>query len=285
MKEQVIACIDGSAISTSVCDSAVWASKVLDAPLKFLHALEKTRSHIQDDLSGAIGLGSREHLLSELTELDEKRNKLAVEHGQHMLEDASKRAKSKGLTNVLTEQRHDQLLSALLECESTTRLYVIGRQGNDHESQVEAIGSHIENVVRSIHTPVLMATGKFTEPGNYMLAYDGSETADKAIDRVANSPLLKNLPGHIVMVGSDSEDNQQKLEYAANLLSDKGHTVKSHLLNKDNVVEALNDFQEEFNIELKVMGAYGHSRIREFFVGSNTTQMIATSTVPILILR
>ncbi|HAG96646.1 MAG TPA: universal stress protein UspA, partial [Gammaproteobacteria bacterium] len=40
-----------------------------------------------------------------------------------------------------------------------------------------------------------------------------------------------------------------------------------------------------FNIELKVMGAYGHSRIREFILGSNTTRMLASSTVPVLILR
>ena len=45
------------------------------------------------------------------------------------------------------------------------------------------------------------------------------------------------------------------------------------------------DFQERYDIELKVMGAYGHSRIRDFIVGSNTTKMLATSTVPVLILR
>ncbi|MEJ2416562.1 MAG: universal stress protein [Exilibacterium sp.] len=283
-KHRITACIDGSAISTAVCDTAAWASNVLEAPLTFLHVLEKPRSPAKEDLSGAIGLGSREHLLDELTVLDEKRNKLAIEHGKHLLEDAAKKATAAGAVDVTGEQRHDQLLDALLACEESTRLYVIGRLGEDHDPNKQVIGSHIENVVRAIHTPLLMATGKFSIPCNYMLAYDGSETADKAIDRIANSPLLCNLPGHVVMVAKETSENRNHLENACKILSGKGHQVQPHLL-QGNVNDCLMGFQEHFNIELKVMGAYGHSRIREFIVGSNTTQILATSTVPVLILR
>ncbi len=283
-KNRITACIDGSAISTAVCDTAAWASAILEAPLTFLHVLEKSRSPAKENFSGAIGLGSREHLLDELAALDEKRNKVAIEHGKHLLEEAMQRAKTAGAINVSSEQRHDQLLDALLACEDSTRLYVIGRLGEDHDVNRQVIGSHIENVVRTIHTPILMATGKFSTPSNYMLAYDGSETADKAIDRIANSPLLSKLSGHVVMVGKETPDNQRCLENAYKMLTTKGHQVQSHLLQGD-INGSLMDFQERFNIELKVMGAYGHSRIREFIIGSNTTKMLATSTVPVLILR
>lgn len=284
MKNQITACIDGSAISTAICDTASWASQVLDAPVRFLHVLEKSPSPAPEDLSGAIGLGSREHLLDELTELDERRNKLAIEHGKHILDSARQRAQDSGAREVTTGQRHDQLLDALLECEEETRLYVIGRLGEDHQIQKQVIGSHIENVVRAIHTPILMATGRFSAPSNYMLAYDGSETADRAIERISNSPLLLKLPGHVVMVGSDTPDHRQRLDRACELLADRGHNVQPHLL-QGPVIETLMAFQQQHDVELKVMGAYGHSRIREFFVGSNTTRMLATSTVPVLILR
>ena len=283
-KHRVTACIDGSAISTAVCDTAAWVSVILEAPLTFLHVLEKSRSPAKEDLSGAIGLGSREHLLDKLTALDEKRNKLAIEHGKYILEDAVQRATTAGVIDVSSEQRHDQLLEALLACEDNTRLYVIGRLGEDHDINKQVIGSHIENLVRAIHTPILMATGQFSTPGNYMLAYDGSETADRAIDRIANSPLLSKLQGHVVMVGKDTSENQSCLENACKTLTNKGRQVQSHLIQGD-INAGLMDFQERFNIELKVMGAYGHSRIREFIIGSNTTKMLATSTVPVLILR
>lgn len=286
MKHQVTACIDGSAISSSVCDAASWAGTLLDAPIKLLHVLEKPTSPATDDLSGAIGLGSREHLLAELTELDERRNKLAIEHGKHILAAAKQRAldNGNGATEVVTEQRHDRLLEALLECEADTRLYVIGRLGADHNIEQHVIGSHIESVVRAIHTPILMATEAFAKPASYMLAYDGSDTADAAIERISNSPLLLDIPGHIVTVGEESPEHLQRLDRVGALMAERGHNVQTHLV-QGRVVDALMAFQEQHSIQLKVMGAYGHSRIREFFVGSNTSRMLASSTVPVLILR
>ncbi|TXS89729.1 universal stress protein [Parahaliea aestuarii] len=284
MKARITACIDGSVISSAVADAAAWSSRLLDAPVKLLHVLEKSISPATEDLSGAIGLGSREHLLAELTELDERRNKLAVEHGKHILEAARQRCSDHGATHVEVEQRHDHLLDALLECEADTRLYVVGRLGEDHSLEKQVIGSHIENVVRAIHTPILMATEPFHAPGNYMLAYDGSKTADAAIERISTSPLLANIPGHIVMVGDDSADHRQQLERVCGILSGQGHSVQPHLI-QGKVIDALMAFQQEHGIELKVMGAYGHSRIREFLVGSNTSRMLAASTVPVLILR
>lgn len=285
MKQQITACIDGSAIATAVCDTAAWASRILDAPLKLLHVLERSASPAAgEDLSGAIGLGSRETLLAELTELDERRNRLAIEQGKHILEAARERTEGQGAVEVSAEQRHDLLLDALLEYEETTRLFVIGRQGEDHPAHNQVIGSHIENVVRAIHTPILMATGQFTAPANYMLAYDGSKTADAAIERISTSQLLLNMPGHIVMVGEESDDNRKRLENACAILTGRGHRVESHLL-QGGVIDALMQFGEKHSIQLKVMGAYGHSRIREFFVGSNTSRMLASSTVAVLILR
>ncbi|MDP5776249.1 universal stress protein, partial [Pseudomonas aeruginosa] len=44
-------------------------------------------------------------------------------------------------------------------------------------------------------------------------------------------------------------------------------------------------YQNEHAIDLLVMGAYGHSRIRQFLVGSTTTSMLRSTTSPLLLLR
>ncbi|MFS1903256.1 universal stress protein [Vibrio lentus] len=36
---------------------------------------------------------------------------------------------------------------------------------------------------------------------------------------------------------------------------------------------------------MMVMGAYGHSQLRQFFVGSNTTKVLSNSAVPLLLIR
>lgn len=280
----VTACIDGSAMSGSVCDAAAWASNKLGAPLQLLHVLEKASAATRDDLSGALRPGGLEHLLNELTELDEKRGRLAIEYGKHLLDEAKRRATAKGVAHISMLQRHGDLLETLKEYDDSTRVFVIGRLGTEHDAAEQAIGSHVESVVRAMHTSILVAVGEFVPPQRFMIAYDGSSTADKAIAEIAGSPLLKNMPGHIVMVGGDSSEHRQHLDGAVRMLVDAGVPVEGHLIQGD-VVESIRAFREQHDISLTVMGAYGHSRIREFFVGSNTSKMISTSKVPLLLLR
>jgi nucleotide-binding universal stress UspA family protein len=47
----------------------------------------------------------------------------------------------------------------------------------------------------------------------------------------------------------------------------------------------LSRYQKEHGIDLMIMGAYGHSRIRHLLVGSTTTAMLRKSTIPLLLLR
>ena len=71
---KIIACIDGSRAAIKVCTASAWAQQQLNAPLELLHVLEKTDYPAEGNMSGNIGLGTREHLLEELAELDGKRS-------------------------------------------------------------------------------------------------------------------------------------------------------------------------------------------------------------------
>ncbi|MEO0365175.1 MAG: universal stress protein [Pseudomonadota bacterium] len=281
----VTACIDGSEITSAVCDAAAWAAQTMAAPVELLHVLEWARTPSGDDLSGAIGLGSRSRLLEELTALDEARGRIALEHGKLLLEEAKARVNGNAADlEVSVQQRRGALLEALQAREDETRLFVIGRLGLDSEGRDAAIGSQVETVVRGIRRPILATVGQFEPPTKFMLAYDGSESANNAVARVARSPLLKGMPGHVVMVGNESDAHQTQLAVAVKTLTDHGHDVDGHLLHGQ-IVESLMGFRRDNGVGLTVMGAYGHSRFREFFVGSNTERMISGSAVPLLLLR
>lgn len=59
-----------------------------------------------------------------------------------------------------------------------------------------------------------------------------------------------------------------------------------HTAIRDGEVEpTLHAYQAEHGIDLLVMGAYGHSRIRQFLVGSTTAHMLRTTTTALLLLR
>lgn len=280
----VVACIDGSRSTTAVCDYAAWASQRLDAPLTLFHVLDDVRYPTEPDLAGSIGLGSREHLLEELADLDQKRSKLALEQGRHMLEAAEVRVREDGVNDIQQRQRHGDLSDCLLDIETETRLLVIGLHGESSTDRDVHIGSQLETVIRTLHRPLLLVPDDFSEPRSAMLAFDGSDTAMRGVELLSNSPIFKGFPLHLVLVGPDTNDRRAQLETAEQKLTAAGCEVHVAIRAGD-VEKTLHAYQEEQDIDLLVMGAYGHSRIRQFLVGSTTTNMLTTTRTPLVILR
>ncbi|RUO77990.1 universal stress protein [Idiomarina seosinensis] len=280
----VIACIDGSSAANGVVESAAWAASQMSAPLTLLHVIEEGHAAARQDMTGNIGLGSREKLLDELAELDARKSKLLLEHGHQLLEQAKQKAlQQDNVTDVSMRQRHGELVESLLKLEPETRLLVLGLHGEDH-SDGSHIGSQLETVLRRVHKPIMLCPDQFKAPQSAMLAYDASNSTKKSVELLANSPLFSRMPVHVVMVGADSETNQAELDWARKTLEQGGHDVETAIVAGD-VEPALHQYQDQHDIGVMIMGAYGHSKIRQFLVGSTTTNMLEASKTPLLILR
>lgn len=280
----VVACIDGSRAAPAVCDYAAWASKYMDLPLTLLHVLDEERYPAEPDLAGNIGLGSREHLLDELAMLDRKRAKLALEHGEHMLDEAAHRLQDSGLGEIKKRQRHGDLTESLLAMQEQTRLLVMGLHGESSSDRDQRIGSQLETVIRSMSRPILLVPNEYTVPKSAMLAFDGSATAFRGVEHLAASPVLKGLPMHLVMVGDETPEAMAQLRKAETMLAPLESEI-TLAVRSGEVEPALHSYQEEFDIDILVMGAYGHSKIRRFLLGSTTTNMLNSAKTPLVILR
>lgn len=284
MTTKVLACIDASPYAEAVCDYAVWAAKALDSAMSVVHVLDKAQHTHTPDLSGSIGLGSQELLLQQLAELDEKHSKLALQRGRSILDAAKARAEQSGVEAVDERLRHGQLIETLAELEDETRLLVLGKRGFSSAEAHGHMGLHVERVIRSIQKPVLLTQQRYKVPQRIMFAYDGSATALKGLQMLAASPLVQGLPVHLVMVGADVEAARVQMQAAAEILRSAAFETKTAIVAGEPET-ALNQYQQEHVIDLMVMGAYGHSRIRQFIVGSTTTAMICKAKCSLLILR
>ncbi|MBO6751801.1 MULTISPECIES: universal stress protein [Spongiibacter] len=282
--QKIIACIDGSAMAQSVCDAAIWASRKLEKTVLFLHTIEKEQQHGADDLSGAIGLGASAALLEEMAALDQKRAELALQLGKNMLSAAAERAGEYGVSAVEQKQRHGDLLESLTDLEEEARLVVLGRSGEGHQGSFSALGSHVEQLIRQLHTPLLIVPKHFSTPKNFMLAYDGRDTADKAVQRIIRSDLLKGLPCHLVTVRNKVDDQMGRFERTKALLESEGFEVTARYLEGD-IYDSLLGYKQQHDIDLMLIGAFAHSKIRQFFLGSNTLRMIESATKPMIVLR
>ncbi|HEY7772195.1 MAG TPA: universal stress protein [Marinagarivorans sp.] len=283
-RSTVLACIDGSAYNESVVDYAAWVARTVANPLKLLHNIER-RQMPQSDLSGNIGLGTRERLLEELTELEAKSAKVSMQHGKQLLAEATARASSQDVSEITSLQRHGSLADSLIEMEEEIRVLVLGVRGEDHEHAQNHIGSQLETVIRNMHRPVLIVNSPFeAPPQRIMLAYDGSESAKKALEMVATSPLYKGITCHVVHVTKSEQNEDALLTEAAERLKGVGLTTQTASLQGE-VEPTLMDYRTQHNIDMTVMGAFGHSRLRELLFGSTTIKMLCHSKVPLLLLR
>lgn len=280
----VLACIDGSEYSEAVVDYAAWVAQVTGAPLNLLQNIEYRVTPIPD-LSGNIGLGAREELLEELALLEERRSRILIQQGEVMLEQARNRAARVGVEQPVLLQRHGSLTESLVEMEDEIRVLVMGIRGEDHADRKNSIGAQLETVIRALHRPVLIVNTPFVEaPQHIMLAYDGSEAAGKAVDMVVDSPLFKNTHCHLVYVCKDSEDVHSLLDEPAQRLAAAG--IETTVASVDGHFEdALTHYQTQHAIQMIVMGAFGHGRLRELLFGSRTVKMLMASHIPLLLLR
>jgi nucleotide-binding universal stress UspA family protein len=253
-----------------------------------IHVLHMLNPHHEEpakaNYSGSMGVGARTALLNELVELEAARAKIAQKRGQAILEDASAHVKAAGVKNVQADQWHGKLSDEIAKYERDADLVVLGKRGNNADFEKGHLGSNLERVVRSCQHPVLVASRAFSPMKNFVLAFDGGASALKAVDYVAREPLLRGMHCYLLYVGSGNSKIEAALAQAEATLKNAGYEVTIEQRGGE-PEKVIGDIVAQDHINLLVMGAYGHSSIRQMIVGSTTSAMIRTVKIPVLLFR
>lgn len=282
---QVIACVDESASMSSVCDYAAWAANRLRTGVQLLHILDpREYDTVTPDYSGNPGLGGADAALEAMVVQHKDAARQAQQRGQAVIDRASARLQDAGILQMEAHQRHGSLVESVAGISSSAALIVIGKHGETTVRTQDHVGKHLEVVVRGVHTPVLVTPRDFQPIDRIMLAFDGSPSTRKAVEFVETSSLLRGVECRIVSVGKDECHLRTQAEQAADRLVNAGFEVTVDLL-AGKPDQVLANLTTASGANLLVMGAYGHSRIRELIIGSTTTAILRSSPVPVLIIR
>jgi nucleotide-binding universal stress UspA family protein len=281
----LLVCTDGSIYAPSIYRHAAWAALRLGAQVQVLHVIEHHRelSPIHD-LSGAIGIDASAELTAELAKLEETQGRVARLKGKVILEEAQRQFTDAGVSAVNTLQRHGTFVETLEELEPGAELVVVGKRGEHADFVKGHLGSNFEDLIRISVRPVLVAARAFQPIHRFLIAFDDSPSARKAVAYVASSPLLRGLDCHLMMVGRADPAHSSALDRAREQLTQAGYSVTAHI-KPGSAGTAIAEEVKQASVDLLVMGAYGHSVIREFIVGSTTTKMVRTCAVPVLMFR
>lgn len=282
--QKIVALVDGSIYSASVCEHAAWIAGRTGAPVELIHVLGRREASDTHDHSGAIALGARTALMEELAALDAQRSKLIGHRGRAILEDAQALLEKAGVTEVTTRLRQGDIVEAVADVEADARVILIGKRGEAADFAKGHLGSNLERIVRASHKPVFVASRAFKQISKVLVAHDGGASAMKAVDHIARSPLFQGLSVHVVTVGSASPEVTKGLADAKAMLKAAGIEAETSVLPGQPDV-ALAKLVKEAQFDMLVMGAYGHSRIRSLIIGSTTTAMIRACKVPVVLMR
>ena len=278
--EFVYCCVDSENYCEDSCDYAVMIANNMNLPLKFLNVVEHSQTTKNVDLSGNIGLGSKENVLETLTNQEHEKNKCSIEFGKKILEKLEIKAKENCKNSVEILQVHGEIVETIFNHQQDMAILVIGLKSNlDH-----IIGKNVKDIIRAIHKPVLLVNSKFQRPIKLMIAYNGSNESRKLIESTSQRQIFKGVKREIVNLNKYEANSYDVLSEAKMLFENEGIEVTTkHLSGEDE--DTLLAYFNETNSDILGMGAFGHSRFKELFFGSFTAKILTKMTKPILLFR
>ncbi|MES2707749.1 MAG: universal stress protein [Verrucomicrobiota bacterium] len=279
----VLSCTEGSQYASAIYELSAWAAGRLGAGVEVLHVIEPAPVFSPNmDFAGGAGIAIAPVYSPELAQLEMERVELAIKKSNEILHTARTALEAAGVSAPVLTSCDGSLVDVLKHWEKPADLLVVGKRGDETDTEQGGIGHHLQSLIRSSHWPVLVATRAFRPIRRFILSFDGSPSARTALELTLTSPLLKGLGCALVMAGENTPENTSALETARQQLQAAGFPVEICLHEGD--PEAVSAWESAtHDIDLLVMGAYSHSRFLQFFTGSTTTEMIRQSRVPILL--
>lgn len=281
----VLALIDGSVYAESVCDHAAWLARGLDAPVTILHVLGRREAgglplNLGADMQAAAG----EAVLRELAEHEAERARMARKRADLILQAARERMVQDGIGDVTASLRHGDFVSTFEEFSGDAAMAVLGKRGEAADFARGHLGSNLERAVRASAVPLLVAARAFRPINRVAVAFDGRASAVRAASGIASLPMFLGCTVALLSVGPLDFVGQTAREEALAALAARGFSPEAIELAGDPAA-AIAEHVESHGVDLLVMGAYGHSRLRSIVIGSITSELLQACRVPVLLFK
>lgn len=289
MKNYLV-CVDGSSYSQVCCQYAAWFAKKSKAHLNVVYVseLNPLQNPLWADLGGSLGIDPFQDFSSKL-ELIEKEKVKIIESN---LDETFKTLRLPK-TQYTFHHHYNQLTDVVEEFETDKTIkkgmvdvVFLGKRGENANLAKGHLGSSLERVVRASIKPCLVTSRSFNPVKTIAIATDNSPSVQKALEFLKKSPMFSGCKLHIISVAESKKDKYAS-EYIDQAHAQLKKTYKSITCKELSgpVENKISNYVKRNKVDLLIMGAYGHSRIRSLLIGSTTTLLIQSCKIPILLFR
>ena len=279
MIKSILVSTDGSPYGDIAAEYAISLSKRLGARLIGLHTLDSRMldGPLMADISGWLGAQPYAGQLPQFRELLE-------EKGKAVLTSFADRCEKENIAaETILKTGHPAHVA--LQEEARAELLIFGQKG-EHAQWSGMLGSITERIIRSSNRPSMITPESYRPIDKILCAFDGSDHAGNALHEATE--LAVGLDVELLILTVTEDDDFETAERTAvdglKLAQAHGCTCGMRVAGGEARRVILEQAGEQ-GCDLIVMGAYGHSRIREMILGSVTTHVIAHTTVPVMFVR
>lgn len=276
MFRRILAPTDGSEPARISTRYAIELAKKYDGMIVALHVVDVKllEGPFLQDLSASLGTAPYVNYQGNIAMLLDERGKAALAE----VDDACGKAGVKCETRLVT----GIVVRAILEESGLADLIVMSRGGEHHQWLEGLTGSTTEAVVRRTALPVLVTGVENPGGDRFLLAYDGSEHARHALRTAVSLAVDWDMAFKVLSVGE--KHGADRLDEARNYLQNYDVRVE-YEHGPGDPGETIAAKARAYQADLVVMGAYGHSKVRELVVGSTTSFVMQHTECPLLLCR
>jgi nucleotide-binding universal stress UspA family protein len=279
MIKTILIPVDGSANSATAVDYGIYIAPKLDASLSGLHVIDiyLIQGPMMTDVSATVGMPPYDGFFEAVeTSLKEK--------ADYVLKNFEDRCRAAGVA-CGTKKNIGKISDTIIEEAEGADLILMAKKGEHfHLKEGGLIGSVAEVVIRHSGKPVMVIPESFREIESMGLAYDGSAPARKALKLSLNISEKAKWPITVLIISADAA-KAADLSAQVEDMAQKGLADCEVIISAGREADEILKFIAEGPVELMVMGAYGHNRLRELLLGSTTSQIIRRSPIPVILIR
>jgi nucleotide-binding universal stress UspA family protein len=277
MIKKILIPTDGSANSLTALKYGIYIARKLDAAVTGLYVLDVNliQGPMLTDISGSVGMPPYDGFFDVIeTSLNEK--------ADFILKNFQKRCQESGINPEL-KRTIGKINQTIIEEAQNADLILMAKKGEHfHLKEGGLLGSVAEAVVRNSGKPVMITPENFLEIESMGLAYDGSDPAAKALKLSLELSAQAVWPLTVVVISSDAQKSTALSTEIEDVVEAQSADCAVIILQGKEGEEIIK-FIKEGSVELMVMGAYGHNRLRELLLGSTTSFVLRKSHIPVLL--
>lgn len=278
----IVLCVDGSLYALSAAYYAADMAKLMDAHVDILYAsdLRSFEASAIADFGGSIGVQPFQEMLSTVASFEQEKAQFLREKFSSLFEDAglAGRYRFHHRTGLILDT-FDEFKKTLIGVD----MIILGKCGESSEEDGRRVGETLDRILNSGTYPCLVAPQEHREIKNILIAYDGSDSATKAIHFLERNPYFSHCKIHLLAVSPDValKNNMKSAEEI--LRGYAGLNVVVSQSTSDDIAHAIIEYVKNNNIGMLMIGSFSHNIIRRFFMGSTTMDIVENATCAMMV--